>query len=532
MTYSGSSDLSRTRGAMAFQGNNQATGIADLFTFISQRRLTGMLVIASKENDRSFFFRRGELIYALASDQGRLLGDNLVRELGVDPKAIEQIAAANRSTYLGEELVNRGYIDQESLNGVVERQIRFNIREVLRWSEWAFHFEVLDPSASVPELQISTQLLIFDLTRELDEWESIEQIFPELDTVMSRKSLSISLKVPVEWDDELPPAGEVLQNIDGTRNARQLLQESAIPVRLHARALSILVKHGVIEMGLAERSRRKNIVDDFVLPVIPNLPARILALSSDPNAGPEDYQELITSDPILTARMMRLAMLQKRGDTSKNFSLDELLSKIGLQSLKSFLLADAVRGLFLFPTSFTWHQNWEQAYTNSIACRHIAELINYQHLDLAQVAGLLHDIGCTSLAARNPRAYQKVFDYVRSSGVNLLRAEEQVFQTNHAEVGAQLGEAWGFPQPVVEVIRNHHQPVRAHQEDPLLNIVRLADYLMVPGGSETQLSRTHLRRLTDQLGLSEVDFGKVKERVGKSSYSLQTAGVLTAKEVT
>ena len=68
MTYSGSSDLSRTRGAMAFQGNNQATGIADLFTFISQRRLTGMLVIASKENDRSFFFRRGELIYALASD--------------------------------------------------------------------------------------------------------------------------------------------------------------------------------------------------------------------------------------------------------------------------------------------------------------------------------------------------------------------------------------------------------------------------------------------------------------------------------
>ena len=42
----------------------------------------------------------------------------------------------------------------------------------------------------------------------------------------------------------------------------------------------------------------------------------------------------------------------------------------------------------------------------------------------------------------------------------------------------------------------------------------------------------HLRRLTDQLGLSEVDFGKVKERVGKSSYSLQTAGVLTAKEVT
>lgn len=509
---------------MAIQGNSKTIAIPDLFNFICHRRLSGMLVVASRTQDRSFFFHEGELIYALASDPGELVGEVLVRELGLDPATVERVSRGT-GRFLGESLIQQGVVTKEGLDHVMERQIRLILREVLRWDEWAFHFEKLEPSPSTPTLRLSTQLLVFDLTREMDEWESLDDTLPDLELVPERPAGSFHLGR--EWPAELPPPGEILEAVDGERSFRRLLQESPLPVRSHARGLRQALDAGLIVAHHRTAHAEHDSQDRWLMvPVIPNLASRILALESHEQESLGAYYDLVKCDPVLVARILRSASLRRQTRRDTGFSLRSTVWGIGLQPVKAILFADAMRDLFLVPSSITWRQLWEQAYKSSFTCRCIAELIDYPELDLAQVAGLLHDLGCIALAGRDRTAYQQVYEYARSTGGNLLEAERSIFHTDHCAVGAELAQQWGFPEPVTSVIRDHHSPPGGGPDEVVVTIVRLANYLVAPGGSETQLTRSELKRLRRQIGIDVENFDRVRSRVEEWSYCLQTSGVL------
>ena len=95
---------------MAFQGNSRTLDIPNLFEFILQHRLTGVLVVVSMDRERSFIFREGDLTYAIVNDPGLLLGELLVRELDLDSSVVEQVVRElDENQFLGEELVRRGF---------------------------------------------------------------------------------------------------------------------------------------------------------------------------------------------------------------------------------------------------------------------------------------------------------------------------------------------------------------------------------------------------------------------------------------
>ena len=84
-----------------------------------------------------------------------------------------------------------------------------------------------------------------------------------------------------------------------------------------------------------------------------------------------------------------------------------------------------------------------------------------------------------------------------------------------------------LPGPVTTAIRDHHSAPGGGPDEVLVNIVRLANHLVAPGGSETQLTRSELRRLRRQIGVDADAFDLVRGRVEEWSYCLQTSGVLT-----
>jgi HD-like signal output (HDOD) protein len=72
------------------------------------------------------------------------------------------------------------------------------------------------------------------------------------------------------------------------------------------------------------------------------------------------------------------------------------------------------------------------------------------------IAGLLHDVGKLILAHCLPKQYLLVLRLIAEQTLSSSEAEQLVFGTSHAAVGAYLALLWGLPYPVVEAIGLHH----------------------------------------------------------------------------
>jgi len=94
--------------------------------------------------------------------------------------------------------------------------------------------------------------------------------------------------------------------------------------------------------------------------------------------------------------------------------------------------------------------------------------------ETAFLTGLLHDIGKIALDTCYPEDYTIVLQKV-AEGAYFVDAEREVLGMDHAEAGSLLAAEWSFPQAIVDVIRDHHDP---KPEDFLPNLIHLADLLV------------------------------------------------------
>ncbi|MCA8962487.1 MAG: DUF4388 domain-containing protein, partial [Planctomycetes bacterium] len=235
---------------MAFQGDDRSISVPELFNFVVNQKLDGLLVVATQSQERCFSFHQGELEFALLNDPGQLLGEVLLRDLSLDPLVVRTaLDGLGESEFLGEELVRRGIVSPEEIESVIGRQIRRALREILRWKNWAFHFADAPRQPRSPSrIRATTQSLVLDLARELDEWSRVGDVFFDLDCIPRRLTESIHSRKPAGWDERLPVPGRILSEVDGRRSVRTLLEESPYPVYAHACALAQMVEEELLEL--------------------------------------------------------------------------------------------------------------------------------------------------------------------------------------------------------------------------------------------------------------------------------------------
>lgn len=145
-------------------------------------------------------------------------------------------------------------------------------------------------------------------------------------------------------------------------------------------------------------------------------------------------------------------------------------------------------------------------------------------MESALIAGLLHDIGKLVLGLNFPEAYKKVIRLVEKKHFPYWKAEQTIFGTSHAEVGAYLLGIWGLPHTMVESITFHHNPKRCREQTfGPLTAVHVADCIEhVQFAAERtvgdfQIDEDYLQRLGVESKLSEwYDIGDEVLRLAES----------------
>jgi putative nucleotidyltransferase with HDIG domain len=209
------------------------------------------------------------------------------------------------------------------------------------------------------------------------------------------------------------------------------------------------------------------------LSTIPALLAKIIRTCNDPNSGPQDIFNLITYDPALAERIMRIANSAFFGHSGEVKNLYQAIMFLGIERIKSLALGMTVLNAFPSRGSSSVTNLWVHSYEVAYASSSLSKYIPLAVTGDCFLAGLLHDIGRIVFLGLNPDRYRRLV-----SSETLLKQEEEMFGCTHMVSGALLIEKIGIPGELIEPIRHHHLPASTKDSSYSVAVVALAEALI------------------------------------------------------
>ena len=215
-------------------------------------------------------------------------------------------------------------------------------------------------------------------------------------------------------------------------------------------------------------------VDD--LPTIPLVATKVLQLLDDPDVSVEEIADLMLTDQVMTARVMKLLNSPVYKPAQEITSLKRALVYLGLRHVRELALTTSVINAF-DGTSGALELNsfWEHSFGVGMVSKIIAQKIGYQDLEKAYISGIIHDLGEVFLSNFLHDPFLEVLEHVKAHPVKLVDAEAELLGTTHCEIGLSMAHKWNFPDAYCDVIAYHHSPGESTVDPILCAIVNLSD---------------------------------------------------------
>lgn len=233
----------------------------------------------------------------------------------------------------------------------------------------------------------------------------------------------------------------------------------------------------------------------------------------DPDASFSDFSSIISSDPSLAVRLLRIANSPFYGLSSKVETIVHAMGIVGINQLKELALATILVNQFegIDKDLVNMQSFWMHSIVCGLAARAIAKNMGERHVEPYYTASMLHDIGSLIIYKEIPDKAREILTRCKSEGLSLSTVEEEVLGFTHAEVGAVVFTKWGLPENLVAAVQYHHRPSEAKAHPLFPAIVHLADVIAyemnlgtggeptIPVLDPTAIQRTALTRafLTD-----------------------------------
>lgn len=219
---------------------------------------------------------------------------------------------------------------------------------------------------------------------------------------------------------------------------------------------------------------------------LPEITLKIIRLVEDPESTAQDLNKVISNDPALGARILKVVNSAFYGLPGQIASINRAIVLLGLNAVKNIAVAASLAKLFrggqISPT-FSARDLWTHSIAVATGTRLLAHKAGLGLPDEAFLAGLIHDLGIMVEVQARRSQFVKAIETMADESVTLRQAEASVIGVSHEELGAGLCQTWKFPMSFVYVTGRHHRPWElAEEHRPLTALVHLADILSANNG--------------------------------------------------
>ena len=189
------------------------------------------------------------------------------------------------------------------------------------------------------------------------------------------------------------------------------------------------------------------------IPTLESSKMRLFNILQDENTNVEQVEKVISTDPAMTAKIIKLANSPFYRHSQQPLGIHQSLLTIGLDMVKCIVLSMAVMKSFNSGSKRAVNL-WKHSY--AVALMMLSLGLEKQEKETLFTGALLHDLGRMVFLYKAPDAYIPLFDFEGNRpGIDL---EQDIFQTDHTIIGEVVAKRWHFPDEIIKVIRNHHAP--------------------------------------------------------------------------
>lgn len=265
--------------------------------------------------------------------------------------------------------------------------------------------------------------------------------------------------------------------------------------------------------------------------------SKILEVARDPQVTAKDLNKVISLDPVLVGRVLKLVNSAYYGLRNKVTSLVTAIIMLGINTIKNLALSTAVLGNVQKDSSFKaldvngfWRHSIGVGVTAKLIAAKIGITLNRQEEFF--IGGLLHDIGKIPINVLFEENYLKAIQQADFEKTQLIEMESKIIGITHSEVGKMIAEKWRLTGETYECIFHHHDPNMASEENfKLVASVSIANaYCNINqiGFSGNRYAKKIDDYILSSVGVTEEYLDEIFETISaeieKASVFLQVAG--------
>jgi diguanylate cyclase (GGDEF)-like protein len=195
------------------------------------------------------------------------------------------------------------------------------------------------------------------------------------------------------------------------------------------------------------------------LPSLPAVAVQVLRLCQSEDLDLAQIAKVITNDPALSAKMLRLVNSPTYGLRQQVRTVSHALALLGVNAVRTLALcfslaADLRRSR---QPGIDLNVYWKRSALSAVAARELAAVAGMAgSKEEAFLAGLLQDIGRLALGRVAPDVYAPLSDRAGGDHVVLEMLERGELGADHAEVGHWLTTTWNLPAPLCLAVAHSH----------------------------------------------------------------------------
>ena len=213
-----------------------------------------------------------------------------------------------------------------------------------------------------------------------------------------------------------------------------------------------------------ETQKRANLIKNKVrdIPSLPEVVTKVMQLVQNPNSSASQLSKVISHDPGLTSRVLKLVNSAYYGFPKQISSIQHAIMILGFTTIRGLVLSSSIFKIFA-PKSdnkkmLDYKKLWQHTLLSAIAAKNINKYLRLQQDEHIFSAAILHDIGKLILdqydhanfilafaEASNPFEFNK-----------MINAEKTHCGVSHCDIGFLVSEQWNLPLSISESIRCHH----------------------------------------------------------------------------
>lgn len=208
-----------------------------------------------------------------------------------------------------------------------------------------------------------------------------------------------------------------------------------------------------------ESQVRERISTLSYLPTTVAVAMKFMELGKDPEAEPDDYAKVISSDPSLSSKLLALANSSWFGVRNRVTRPKVAINLLGLGTVRTLAMSYCLTGLHheLRLSAEESREFWSAALCKAVAARTYAMRFNEKQAEEAFTIGLLEDFAQPIMFAYAREPMLAILNDATLDTTQRCSRERELFHLDHTELGRVLAQKLELPELFVDAIAFHHQ---------------------------------------------------------------------------